>query len=208
MADRIFIALELPAPHREVAQSLLMRWSRALPQGINWVKPDNLHLTVLFVGDVNPVLLPELCTAVKSAASRFNSFDLSLWGCELYPTRAARLIWIKLQTQFPDIFELPRALVKPLRQLGCEPDVKPLKLHVTLGRIKRRPDVDYERQIVGTSIKSDPLPYSRLSVYKSILRPEGPIYHLIEQFDLKMGEPQPAQGTEHTNNDSGGNNAG
>ncbi len=193
MADRIFIALELPAPHLEVARSLLKRWSRAIPQGINWVKPGNLHLTVLFVGDVNPVLQAELCTVVKSVASRFNSFDLLLWGCELYPSRAARLIWVKLQTQSPDIFELPQALVKPLRQLGCEPDVKPLKLHVTLGRIKRRLDICYERQIVGAPIKSDPLPYSRLSVYKSILRPEGPTYHLIEQFDLKMGEPQPAQ---------------
>jgi len=185
MADRIFVALELPAAHTEILQSCLSRWSRAYPKGINWVKPANLHVTALFVGDVESGVLPQLCEAVSELADRFAPFELALSGCELFPAIEPRLIWVKLSARDQRILALPKALARSLRNLGCEPDIKPMKLHVTLGRIKFLPHNFDERGILGAPIQAEHLPYSRLSVYKSILKPEGPTYHLIEQYDLK-----------------------
>jgi len=195
MTDRIFIALELPPEHRKRVETLLSRWARTYPAGINWVKPVNLHLTVLFVGDVETGIMPDLCEAVASVSQLFTPIDLSLWGCELFPANEPRLLWVKLSPKDQRIYDLPRALLKALRPRGCTPDVKPLKLHVTLGRIKRMPVNLDAPEILSAPIQTERLPYSCLSIYDSILRPDGPEYHLIDQYDLNK-------------ENSGGNNAG
>jgi 2'-5' RNA ligase len=78
-----------------------------------------------------------------------------------------------------------KELVKQVRELGIEADPKPLKLHITLGRIKRQIQPQLERDIIESGVDIQLLPYEQLSLYRSQLKPDGPVYNLLEQSILQ-----------------------
>jgi 2'-5' RNA ligase len=183
MKYRSFIALEAPAP---VYRSLAERLKHFQPvRGVNWVPPQNLHMTLLFLGDVDSERIPELQTILKEASGHSAPFQLALKGLELFPARSPRLVWASLASETQDIFTWHKGLLKDVRATGFEPDVKPLKLHITLGRIKSFLPVDVEREIMQSETDKDNYEYDTITLYRSVLKPDGPVYHVLDQHRLK-----------------------
>ena len=182
MKYRCFIALEAPDPVRASLSARLNELKRN--PGVNWVKPENLHLTLLFLGDIDVMELSELEGAIASVCANCEAFELQMLGLELFPAKAPRLIWADLRSQDDSIFQLHKRLLSAIRGLGYAPDAKPLKLHITLGRIKSALPVWLEQSIMQSRIESGVHAYDRISFYRSVLKPEGPTYHLIKHYDL------------------------
>ena len=183
MLYRTFIALEAPDPPRQCLVEKL-RWLRTHP-GVSWVKEENLHLTLLFLGDVDSDRIPDLISILAEAAGRGAPFELELKGLELFPWRAPRLIWSSLGARDDALDRWHRRLLSDIRKEGYEPDAKPLKLHVTLGRIKSALSPTLERDILQSEVEKGFFAYDTLSLYRSVLKPEGPTYHILEQFKLE-----------------------
>ncbi len=182
MLYRCFIALEAPDEVRKnLAERLLyLKGNR----GVNWVQEQNLHLTLLFLGDVDSVRIPELEQIIDDSTARLKAFPLALRGVELFPAKSPRLIWASQDSQDDSIFALHKDLQKSVRQADFEPDVKPLRLHITMGRIKSALPVTLERDILQSAVEKGIHPYSAVTLYRSVLKPEGPTYHILKQFIL------------------------
>ncbi len=183
MLYRTFIALEAPpAPRACLAEKL--RWLRPT-SGVNWVKEENLHLTLLFLGDVDSARIPELDRILAAASGRGAPFDLALKGLELFPYKAPRLIWASLEAREDSLNQWRKSLLSDIRAEGFEPDAKPLKLHITLGRIKSALPPDLERDILQSEVERGAFAYDSVTLYRSVLKPEGPTYHSLSQYLLR-----------------------
>ncbi len=182
MNYRTFIALEPP-------KSVFLNLKEKLntfksTQGVNWVKEQNLHLTLLFLGDVDSTRINELSGILEQATEIAAPFNLSLQGLELFPYKDPRLVWATLLEQDDSLFQWHKSLLKEVRKAGFEPDIKPLKLHITLGRIKTKLPVSKEREILESKVDKDFFSYDTITLYRSILKPEGPVYQILDQYNL------------------------
>ncbi len=185
MKLRTFIALELPEVQKQAILSYLNTWRRAYPRGINWVKNENLHLTLLFVGETESVDIPQIKEALFDLVLKSGSFELNCLGFELFPAREPRLLWVKLDTKDKGIFSFGKELNRTVREFGYEPDAKPLKLHITVGRIKTQQPVWVEQEFLKSELPHETAIYNTVTYYQSLLRPEGPVYTALEQYTLK-----------------------
>ncbi len=182
MNFRCFIALEAPS----AAQSCLAERLRLLKTqpGVKWVEERNLHLTLLFLGDVDSVRIPEMEDMIDSCAAGCQPFQLALRGLEIFPPRSPRLVWASVAQQDAQLSALHKELLGALRREGFTPDAKPLKLHITLGRIKRALPVMLEREILASGLDNSFQAFDTLTLYRSVLKPEGPVYHVLRQYKL------------------------
>ncbi|PKN78077.1 MAG: RNA 2',3'-cyclic phosphodiesterase [Candidatus Cloacimonetes bacterium HGW-Cloacimonetes-1] len=181
---RTFIALEIPEEPRRQICEYLKQWQAVSTRGINWVKPENLHLTLLFIGDTEPALVPRMIGKIERACELYDPFPLSISGCELFPAVNPRLLWAKLVAENRSIYSMPAALNKELQVLGIEPEIKALKLHITMARLKSQQPEWLEREFHQANFDLDSFEYDTLTLYQSVLRPDGPVYTPLEQFSL------------------------
>jgi 2'-5' RNA ligase len=185
MKFRTFVALELPEIHRQAINSHLSIWSRSYTNGINWVKPENLHLTLLFIGETQSGDIAQIKEALFELMLKKESFELGCLGFELFPAVEPRLLWVKLDTPDKGIFTFAKDLNKAVRRFGYEPDAKPLKLHVTVGRIKARQPVWMEAEFLKPELPGQTALYDTVTFYQSVLKPDGPVYSPLEQYALQ-----------------------
>lgn len=181
---RLFIALEPPKALHEHLCRALDYFKGLKHRNINWVRAENLHLTVNYIGDVAEHRVAELKDVISRQAARHRPPRLHPEGFELFPPRSPRLIWLKLSGEAKDLAVLNRQLLSSLRELQIDADPKKLKLHITMGRLKESQSPDFERSILSYDFPRDPGVWEKLSLYRSILSPQGPRYDIIEQYNL------------------------
>jgi len=181
---RTFLALELPSGLAQNLREIIKRYRRSTPLGVNWVAEQNLHLTLLFIGDVPEHLIKELDSCLGELLATQEAFMIKAEGLELFPAVQPRLLWLKLAAEGDGIFRLNRTLLKHITALGCEPDSKTLKLHVTLARIKTQFPEPMARELLATDLKTGFHSYTQLNLYRSTLSPSGPSYNIISRYNL------------------------
>ena len=182
---RTFIALELPAELKAELIAVINRFRLRTPEGVNWVKPENLHLTMVFIGDVQPERVAEIDAAIQILLEGFPAFNFKALGLELFPASEPRMIWAKLEAENEDVFKLQRRMLGALRSLEIQPDRKPLKLHITLARTKTFIEPELAREIMQSEINKQSMVYPSLCLFRSVLSPSGPNYSVLEQYNLK-----------------------
>jgi len=140
---RSFIAIPLePALKNRLAQ--LQQQLRAEYPGLKTVTPDNLHLTLHFLGERSQDELAEFGRIMLSVGRKKKSFNVTLEGLGVFPNpRRPRVVWIGL-TPPDEVIELYTLLSKELALAGLLPEQKPFRPHLTLGRFK-----DPRRQAVS-----------------------------------------------------------
>jgi len=185
MTLRTFIALELPPSHKSVLQEHLAQWKRVSQDGINWVHPENLHLTLLFIGDTPAGELPVFEQALGEFLLRQRAYELQCLGYELFPATEPRLLWAKLHSADKRIFALAKELAYLAREYDLQPDEKHLKLHVTIGRIKQQQPTWREAEFLSAPLPESPDRYDTISLYRSDLHPDGPVYTALQQYQLR-----------------------
>ena len=185
---RLFVALEPPLSLRQEMVRALKALQSVKHKGINWVNPENLHLTVNFIGEVAEHQVEDLKVLISAQASKLSAMKLKIEGIDLYPHRDPRLIWLTLSGDEKELLHLNRQLLGSMRGMGIDADAKKLKLHVTLGRIKAPQSPEFERSVLTYEIKTEETYWDTLTLYRSTLRPEGPRYDIIEQYNLKYTE--------------------
>ncbi len=184
MQIRTFVALEVPDEPKQQLAEYIEVWKRSFPKGINWVKPENLHMTLLFIGDSESSLVPKMSKNIGKACESLEPIAMNILGLELFPSINPRLLWAKLDTEDKSIFKLPNALMHQLQSFGLEPETKPLKLHITMGRIKAPQPNWVEREFLQANVSSDSYHYDTVTFYKSTHGKDGPVYTILEQYVL------------------------
>ncbi len=181
---RTFLALELPQAVKKEIAVIIEKFLNSVPNGIKWVREENLHVTFQFIGDTQKEDIPEIIDFLSNAFSQLSPIDFFEPKLEIIPGRNPRIIWISLQTNHKDIFKVSRKFKNKLMEMSYQPDSKPLKFHVTLGRVKKRLPEFFIQQILTTELNIEEIEISEAALYQSFLRPEGPVYEKISDFKL------------------------
>lgn len=174
---RLFIALELPAPVKQALAEAQTELRRARAS-VSWSKPENLHLTLKFLGETDAARLPELAAAGAATAAKTAPFALELTQVGGFPNlRQPRVLWVGLAGARASLLRLHGELETQLAAQGFPRETKPLHPHLTLGRVKPGADV---RPLVELAphvqVPSVAFTVSELVLMESQLHPSGSIY--------------------------------
>ena len=186
MKHRIFIAVNLP---KEVIKQLVNYQSKWPELPIKWIRPENLHITLIFLGDVNDSELVEICNTSKEIVEQHYSFGINLNQICYGPPKKMppRMVWVKGEKsqQLSDLKkDLESAL---LEKVNFHQENRAFSPHITLGRIRtwdwkkiepeERPTVN-EMIDLGFEVGS-------IDVMESELKRDGPRYTILEPCILK-----------------------
>jgi RNA 2',3'-cyclic 3'-phosphodiesterase len=137
-ADRLraFFALALdPAPRR--AAAACVDALRRAPGGaaVRWLREENLHVTLRFLGNIDAAWVPELLACVRDETARLAPFALELGGAQWFPSeRRPRVIALAL-TPLAPLEALAAAAERGVVAAGAAPEPRPFHAHLTLGRV-------------------------------------------------------------------------
>ncbi len=177
---RLFTALEIP-PH--VAQSLAMMRG-GLP-GARWIDPENYHLTLRFIGDIDDALAHEIAGIL--GRGRRMSFELRLDGLSSFGGRKPRAL-VATATPIAPLMELQAEHERLLQRLGLEPEGRKYTPHVTLARLRNSSSHQVAEYLSARGhYRSAPFEVSRFVLFSSRASVGGGPY--VVEADYPLGEP-------------------
>lgn len=172
---RTFLAVPVPPAVVEQATRLQRELGRALP-GVRWARPESMHLTLRFFGDVDQVTLDGMAEVVLSVERLCSPFAVEVRGVGAFPSAdRPRVLWLGLGGAEP-LLALYTLLEEKLAAAGIPAESRPFTPHLTLGRARQRlPSArsllePYREVACGT------LPVDRLILFESRLRPGGALH--------------------------------
>jgi 2'-5' RNA ligase len=185
---RLFLALELPEEVRSGLRAAgeKMRRDHA---GWRWVRPQSIHLTLRFLGEVEPAESDLQTERWRRTASACRGGTFRVAGSGVFPPRGRpRVLWAGILDPDPAEFltDLASALEQEARRLGFKPEKRRFRPHLTLARAARgggRPSVPDP----GTLGDLGTVDADELVLFRSELRPEGARYTVLERFPLAAG---------------------
>ena len=188
---RTFIAIELTdALHRALADAQAQFKRDHAARWVRWVAPDNIHLTLKFLGDVDADPMPTLQHALADVCVGYAPFTLTIGSAGAFPNpRRPNVVWIGARGQIEVAAQLAQKIDGACVALGFPREERPFTPHLTLGRVKRDA-LPSERQLVGAMIEHAQigdlaeLRVERVSVMKSELKPKGSAYTKLAEIPL------------------------
>lgn len=178
---RLFTGLEIP-PH--VGQSLAMMRG-GLP-GARWIDPENYHLTLRFIGDIDDALANEIAGLMGRIARA--PFELRLGGLASFGGRKPRAV-VAAVAPAPPLMELQMEQERLLQRLGLEPEGRKYTPHVTLARLRdssSRQVADYLS--ARAHFRSAWFPVGRFVLFSSRASVGGGPYIVEEAYPLEARE--------------------
>jgi 2'-5' RNA ligase len=187
MRYRTFIAIDVSPFARDRLVGVQQQLS-ALADDVKWVEPDNLHLTLIFLGEVDERDVVDVCRAVTKSCADVAPFAFTLEGLGAFPTvRRPRTLIAKISEGHEAVRSLQKAIEPALLDLGCyRREERPFTPHVTIGRVKR--DGSAEQLSVAllkfAAWSGGQTPVKEVLVLSSNLGPDGPKYSLLSRAKL------------------------
>ena len=178
MKIRLFIAIDLP----EDIIELIGGMGRSIP-GSRPVKPDQLHLTLRFIGEVDHGLFFDIQEQLQQV--RFAPFTISLQGVGHFPPRGTpRVIWAGI-TPISELVRLKKKIDSQLKHCGLAPEKRKFSPHITLTRLKKPSMKRVSEFIAGNNLfKSHGFSVDCFHLYSSHLTKNGAIHTIEASYDL------------------------
>jgi 2'-5' RNA ligase len=185
---RTFIAVDPGKPTRDRCVALQESLARSGGE-CKWVEPENLHVTLLFLGEVVDRDVPALCKAVAEVCAKQGPFGMSVESAGCFPNaRRPRVVWVGVGAGAPELVALHDALEPPLLALGCyRREGRQYTPHITLGRVKgERSPADPLAAALAKQAKwqGGASEVRELLVLSSELLPQGPVYTILSRAKL------------------------
>jgi 2'-5' RNA ligase len=183
---RLFFAVELPSEIREAAAAHAARLRREFPAvRANWPRPESLHLTLKFLGEVEAIRIDALHHAAAAAAAGLAPFALTIEGAGTFsPRGAARILWLGVRDDSGQLSRLHFRLDKECAQAGFPRESRPFRPHLTLARLRALQRVEF---VAALSDKHLRLPFgphafqvSGFVLMRSELGPGGSRYTALQ----------------------------
>jgi 2'-5' RNA ligase len=178
---RAFVALELAAPlHRALGE--LQQRLRPTLGGIRLVRPEGIHLTLRFLGPTSPKQIQALGPPLAAAARGCRPLEARVRGVGTFPDRGSpRVLWVGVELP-PAASLLQRACEHAARDAGFEPEPRPFRAHLTLGRWR-----DRAARPVLPETDLGPARLESLVLFQSETAQGGAVYTPLARFALGAG---------------------
>jgi 2'-5' RNA ligase len=196
---RAFIAVELPTELHTQLGALIVRLSRDVPaSAVRWVRPEGIHLTLKFLGDMPASQREPVQDMVTLAAREAEAFECRAAGIGCFPNlKQPRVIWAGLNEPSGFLSHLQRAVEGRAARLGYprEAGDRVFNPHLTLGRVNRQAGKEDLRRL-AEAVQARPVDemgvfrVEAISLMKSDLQPGGSVYTRL--FQARLGEPTAA----------------
>jgi 2'-5' RNA ligase len=188
---RLFVALDFPDAVRHTLRELIARLKPAC-HGAKWVRPEAMHITLKFIGEVDANKLEPIRAALVSVHST-EPVDVQFHGLGFFPNECRpRVLWCGMEAS-PNLAELATAVERALVPLGIPAESRDFVPHLTLARFNSeggaRVDLDALVRAAG-GLKSYDFGRTRETVFhliESVLKPEGAEYKRVETFPIVKG---------------------
>jgi 2'-5' RNA ligase len=183
---RTFIAIPLP-PQARMLLGDLQKSLRSFGADVRWTSVPSIHLTLKFLGEIDPAVLPTLLELLRAGTASEISCSLRLHGLGGFPNlRNPRVIWCGLEGDIPRLESLQQKVERACLEAGFAPEERSFQPHLTLGRVRSKsnlqPLMDY---IKIASTRDCWFDVKGFNIYQSILRPQGAVYTVLEAIRLK-----------------------
>ncbi len=188
---RTFIAIELnDALHRALGETQENLKQARAAKVVRWVAPENIHLTLKFLGDVDAEKIPDVNRAIEQACVGVAPFVINIRGLGAFPNlQRPNVVWIGMSGQTDAAELLAKKIEDACAALGFPREQRPFAAHLTLGRVKKdaRPN---DRRAIGELIANAQLNAStdfrveRVSMMKSELKSSGSVYSRLAAIEL------------------------
>ena len=188
---RAFIAIELPETLKDKLTDIQTALKANLKDGVSWAKSETVHLTVKFIGNIEPSRLKEVSTAIKNATAVTGSFELTAKGLGAFPSIARpSTLWVGIE-ESRELKALHERVESRTEDIGLQREKKGLHPHLTLARVRSsRAKAEIRRRLVE-ALKDFTLELSHrftvkeVVLFKSELHKDGAVHTPIERFNLE-----------------------
>lgn len=188
---RAFVALSLGEQARKAVAAQIARL-RPLSKAITWTPPNNLHLTLCFLGDQTEEQLCEVTLALREAAEGVPGFPLGLRGLGAFPgLEHPRTIWVGISAGASEVRDLQARVTEALARRGTPIEPRVWQAHVTIGRIpvqnrwRREGMSDIRSGLIRSRAATFGTTHvTSIELMRSDLRPSGPRYTAIASVPL------------------------
>lgn len=185
LAMRTFVAIPLPDVCRGMLNQMqqFLRFHKA---DVRWVSICSIHLTLKFLGEVDPALVPKLAESLQSEATALPHISLRLHGLGCFPNiRNPRVIWCGIEGETEKLSHIQQCIETTCAQFGFALEDRNFHPHLTLGRINSKrnlkPLMDCIK--IGSDLESS-FCADHFNIYRSDLKPQGAIYTIINTITL------------------------
>ena len=185
---RTFIAIELP---EKIIYTISKVQEKIKSYGLKmrWVRPENIHLTLKFLGDIQEVDTEKVARAITESVTGHPALSLAVKGIGVFPgIKKPRVLWLGISKPLDLLTALQQTLDDKLATMGFPREKRPFRGHLTLGRITSKIDPKTLHNVLKefTQFESEQFFADRIILYKSDLNPGGAVYTKLVETNLTV----------------------
>jgi len=187
---RTFIAIELPKEIKD-ALSEIQEQLKKSGADVKWVLPQNIHLTLKFLGEIDDTDLSKINKIIEDVAKEKNSFRVRISCIGAFPKiNFPRVIWIGIDEGDNETKAIANELEERIAEAGFPSEERPFSSHITIGRTKstlNREKLVQNLENLASNFGEGNLVFTvkNITLFKSTLTPKGPIYEILKEASLK-----------------------
>jgi RNA 2',3'-cyclic 3'-phosphodiesterase len=184
---RLFIAIDISAEACRAAASYIDSLKRAWPDyRISWTKPENLHLTLKFLGDTEEAKIDAVGNALINAVAAVSKFQIEIGETGVFPSpRKPKVLWLGISDISGNLKKATHGIEKNCAEIGFPEDERDFSPHLTIGRVR---DPRSAREMARAHIRNEFEPVrfdvSRVVLYESKLGSGGSVYTPLIRAEL------------------------
>ena len=183
---RTFIAVEVPDSARDRIAQLVNRF-KTTGTDIKWVEPDNIHVTLKFLGNIGTDQPAVIRDGLSAALDSAGAFDLKLGRIGAFPDmNRPRVFWVSIVEGRDELIAMQQRIEAELHARGFVREERPFSPHLTIGRVRSPRGLAKLTDLVrDMDFETEPFTVKRAAVVKSDLKPDGPLYTVIDHVELE-----------------------
>lgn len=184
---RTFIAVEIPSVIKEKISELQEKLKKDQAR-VSWVKPNNIHITLKFLGNVDESKITDIERAIENAVNQIKPFSTEVVSVGVFPNyKKPRVIWIAAKSEKDLLKLLAQQIDNELHKLGFEKESRSFEPHLTIGRVKMHGGI---RGIIrkleqNVDFNAGIFTVKEIIVMRSDLKPTGAVYTPLKRIIIQ-----------------------
>ncbi len=192
---RLFVACEVPDDVKDAIGEVIETLRSRSGTAVRWIRPEGVHVTLKFLGEVRLRQLPAIKLAIQEAVVGHSPFELEFSNIGTFGGREGlRIMWVGIAGDVLRLEALVRAVNAALAVVGFEPERRPFRPHLTLGRVRdeipTRQRAEIEVAVGKMAVPPSSWRTAQVSLMRSRLGLGGASYEVLATFPLRVAQPQ------------------
>jgi 2'-5' RNA ligase len=181
---RLFIAIDLPQDLKENLSRIVTKLKKC-DADAKWVEPQNLHLSLKFLGETSEDKVKNIEEILNAAGKKHSALELNLENFGFFPDDIRPRVFFLTTDKEEELKKICSSLEDTLQNIGFEKDER-FKSHITLARFRSAKNIEaLKSELESIKIKGK-FNVNEIALFKSILKPQGPIYEKIFSASFKQ----------------------